>query len=56
MNNVTKLNARGTTVNINEPYYKYELYVKKEWANEFESELLNKEFWTWLSRTEAFVI
>lgn len=56
MNNVATLNTRGTTVQLNEQYYKYELYVKKEWADEFESELLNKEFWTWLSRTETHVI
>jgi hypothetical protein len=58
MNNVTqfKTNSRGQRVGDYADYVKYEVYVPHEAADDFESELLNKSCWTWLSKTETVII
>lgn len=58
MNKVAQIrtNYRNTTITDNEDYVKYEIYVPRKLSEEFESELLNKECWTWCSKTEAKVL
>jgi hypothetical protein len=58
MTNVAQIrtNYRGTEVQESEEYIKYELYIPKKYEPDFEADVLNKEYWTWLSKAEVKII